>query len=190
MKVYEEVIDIVANTPIIAAVTSVEDVKEAIASPCDVLFLLSGTIQSMKEIIDLIHDADKIVFVHLDLMKGLAYDREGLAYLKEVFKPDGVISTKGMVVKKAKDIGFATIQRLFVLDSKSIGMGIKQLRDMKPDFVEVMPGGMPKIIKRISEQVTTPVIAGGLIDQADEIMPLLKAGAISVSTSARPLWEL
>lgn len=186
----DRIIDLVSNNLIIAAVSSKDDVEAAVESPCEVVFLLNATILNAGSLVEMVHSAKKIAFIHVDLMKGLANDLDGLKYLKEVIQPDGVISTKGIVVKRAKELGFVTVQRLFVLDSKSIDMGIKQLKDMKPDFVEIMPGSMAKIISRVSERVTTPVIAGGLIDQEEEVMSLIKAGAISISTSAKALWRI
>lgn len=82
-----------------------------------------------------------------------------------------------------------TVQRIFVLDSKSIERGIRQLREIKPDYVEVMPGAMDKIIRRIASMTKVPLIAGGLIDEKDEVISLLKSGATSISTSAQSLWD-
>lgn len=186
----EKIVDLVTNNPIIAAVSGMDDAQVAVESPCEVIFLLSGTILNMKCVVDLVHSSNKLVFIHVDLMKGLACDMDGLRYMKEYIQADGVISTKAFVIKKAKELGFATVQRLFVLDSKSIDMGTKQLRDMKPDFVEIMPGALVKTIERFSNRVDTPVIAGGLIDEEKEVMSVLKAGAVSVSTSSKELWNL
>lgn len=188
MNVREDIVDVMMNNPVIAAVSSIEDVREALESPCDVLFLLEASVGTMKEMVELIHCSDKLAFIHVDLMKGLACDNEGLVYLKEVYRPDGVISTRGSVIRKAMELGFVTVQRLFVLDSKSIGRGAKQLREIRPDFAEVMPGIMSKIIRRIVEQTKTPIIAGGLIDDKQEVIELIKAGAVCVSTSSRTLW--
>lgn len=184
------IVDIVSNNPVIAAISTEEDALEAVQSSCEVVFLLSATLRDMATIVGRVHDAGKLIFIHVDLMKGLACDVEGLTYLKNTIHPDGIISTKGFVVKKAKEMGFVTVQRLFVLDSKSIDMGIKQLKDMKPDFVEVMPGALVKTIATISGRVTTPIIAGGLIDREQEVVQVLKAGGISVSTSAKALWAI
>lgn len=189
MKV-EKIVDIVINNPVIAAVSGMDDAQKAIESPCEVVFLLSGTIMNMKSVVELVHSAGKLVFIHVDLMKGLACDIEGLSYMKAYIQPDGIISTKAYVIKKAKELGFVTVQRLFFLDSKSIDMGTKQLKDMKPDFVEIMPGALVKTIERFSNRVETPVIAGGLIDEEKEVMDLLMAGAVSVSTSSKELWAL
>ena len=186
----EKIVDIVNNNPIIAAVYDKDDVEKAIESPCEVVFLVHATIQNVAELVTMVKSANKLAFVHLDLMKGIASDAEGLMYLKEHINPDGIISTRSSVVRRAKELGFVTVQRIFVLDSKSIEIGVKQLKEMKTDFVEVMPGALVKIIERISEKLDIPIIAGGIIDDEKEVMAILKAGAISVSTSAPELWEI
>lgn len=51
-----------------------------------------------------------------------------------------------------------------------------------PDFVEILPGILPRIITEISTQTPVPIIAGGLLrDKADVIA--------AVSTSAPSLWD-
>lgn len=186
----EKIIDIVNNNPIIAAVHTREDVVKAIESPCEVVFLVNATIQDVSDLVALVHSAGKLTFVHMDLMKGLASDSEGLIYLKDHVKPDGIISTRSAVVRRAKELGFVTVQRIFVLDSKSIEIGIKQLKEMATDFVEVMPGALVKVIERMSNKLEIPIIAGGIIDDEKEVMAILKAGAVSASTSASHLWAL
>jgi len=57
-------------------------------------------------------------------------------------------------------------------------------------MIEIMPGVMPKIIKRIAGKVSIPVIAGGLIDNSEDISELLKAGALGASTGKKELWVL
>jgi glycerol uptake operon antiterminator len=52
-----------------------------------------------------------------------------------------------------------------------------------------MPGIMPKITKKMSEELEVPVIVGGLISDKDEIDNALKSGALGVSTSAKELWR-
>jgi len=47
---------------------------------------------------------------------------------------------------------------------------------------------MPKVIKRIVQHQHIPVIAGGLIDDKEDIMTALKAGATAISTTRQELW--
>lgn len=59
-----------------------------------------------------------------------------------------------------------------------------------PDLMEIMPGIIPKVIPEIKRQCQTPVIAGGMVSTKEEIIELLKVGAVAVSTSREQLWQL
>lgn len=107
-----------------------------------------------------------------------------------MIRPDGIISTKSSHIKLAKEKGMFTIQRFFLIDNKSYDMTIKSVKSTKPDMIEVMPGVMPQIISRITKEISTPVIAGGLISTKQDIMDILKAGALGTSTGKKELWNL
>lgn len=59
---------------------------------------------------------------------------------------------------------------------------------VRPDMIEVLPGVMPKIIRRICRESRVPVIAGGLIADKEDIMAALDAGAVSISTTRQDVW--
>jgi glycerol uptake operon antiterminator len=80
------------------------------------------------------------------------------------------------------------VQRVFLLDSASIKSGIQLIDQCRPDFVEVMPGVIPKAIGQF-RTAGRPVIAGGMVTERNEVIEALKAGALAVSTSSRGLWE-
>ena len=62
---------------------------------------------------------------------------------------------------------------------------------MRPDAVEIMPGIIPRVIKRIKSEIPEiPIIAGGLIESKEDIMDVLKSGGIAVSTSKESLWDI
>jgi len=67
---------------------------------------------------------------------------------------------------------------------------VKIAQTVKPDLIEVMPGVMPGVIGRITRQVSIPVIAGGLIDSKQDIIEILKSGALGASTGKAELWNL
>ena len=60
---------------------------------------------------------------------------------------------------------------------------------INPDAIEIMPGIMPKITKKMSDELDVPVIVGGLISEKSEVENALKSGALGVSTSAKELWR-
>ena len=93
-----------------------------------------------------------------------------------------------MLIKRAKELGMYTIFRFFVIDSMAYENISKQLQMVRPDFIEVLPGVAPKVIKQICKQTNVPVIAGGLIAEKEDVMAMLTNGATSISTTNQELW--
>ncbi|PKM94490.1 MAG: glycerol-3-phosphate responsive antiterminator [Firmicutes bacterium HGW-Firmicutes-1] len=184
----KDVYEILVNNPIIAAVSDREKLDKALKSPCEVIFMLYGDIFTLKEDVQAVLDQDKYVFVHLDLIKGFSNDAYSLKYIQEQIKPSGVVTTKTSLVKKAKELNCFVVQRLFILDSKSIQAGIQTIHQVTPDAVEIMPGVVPKITKEINKAVRVPIITGGLIETKHEIIESLDAGATCISTSCEKIW--
>lgn len=182
--------ELLVENPIIAAIRNEEGLEKAVHSSALIVFVLHGNIMNIKEICEKLRNAGKTVFVHVDLIEGLKGDNIGLTFIKESGQPYGIISTKPMIIKKAKQLGFCTIQRIFVLDSLSLQSGIKNIQEVLPDAVEVMPGVASKIIKSMERAVHVPIIAGGLIQNKKDVMESIGAGAIAVSTTKESLWNL
>lgn len=176
--------------PIIAAVKDTEKLGKAIESPCEIIFLLKGNICNIEEIVRKVKNADKSIYIHMDLMEGFARDAYAIKHISEKVKPDGIITTKSSIIKIAKELGVFAIQRLFIIDNLSLTSGINSINTVRPDAVEIMPGVMPKITKKISSQVKVPVIAGGLISDKEDVIDSIKAGAMGISTSKEEIWEM
>ena len=172
--------------PVIAAIRD-DKWQEALASPCDVLFYLEANLMTVRERIRQAHNAQKAVFVHLDLAEGIGKDRSGIAYLAGC-GVDGIISTKPHIIRMAKEAGLLTVQRFFALDSQGMGSMQEMLRTTEPHFIEIMPGVIPKAVRRFSGG-SIPVIAGGLIDTRQEVTAALGSGATAISTGCTALWE-
>lgn len=185
-----KILEKLEQEPIIAAVNKLEKIDLAIQSPCRNIFLLTGSIYNLKEIIYKVKKANMDIYVHIDLIEGFSKDKVALRYISEKMKPDGIITTKSTLVKKAKNMNICAIQRLFLLDSLSLDTGIDSVHSTKPDAIEVMPGIIPKIITKIHNQTNLPVIAGGLINQKQDVIECLKAGAIGISTSNEGIWHM
>lgn len=128
--------------------------------------------------------------IHIDLINGLSSKEISVEFIKENTQADGIISTKPALIKKAKELGLFTILRYFLLDSMALENIRQQQYLVKPDFVEVLPGVMPKIIRKICASSRTPIIAGGLITDKEDVMGALSAGAIAVSTTNRDVWRM
>ena len=180
--------ELFANRKVVAAVRTEAQLRQAVLSPVAAIFLLQGDINVLKDYVDFARGHGKPVFPHLDLMGGIAGDRAGLEYMAREINPDGIITTRSNLVKAAKKQGLRTIQRLFLLDSLAIETGIHAVQENQPDAVEVMPGFLPKTIHQLKDRIKLPIIAGGLIDEEEEIRQILAAGAFAVSIGNPKLW--
>lgn len=172
--------------PVIAAVSD-DKWSEAVCSPANVLFYLSANLLSVKDKVSQAHRAGKIIMVHIDLAEGIGKDSAGIAYLAQC-GVDGIISTRANMTQLAKKSGLIAIQRVFALDSKGLDSIDEMIRRSAPHLVEIMPGVICKAISRFSRS-SIPIIAGGLLETPQEVADALSAGAISVSTSCRRLWN-
>ena len=176
------------SNPVIAAVKDVEKLDGALESDCEIIFLLCGNIFNLKAIVEKVKKMGKMIFIHIDLIDGFSRDATALSYIYEEIRPDGIISTKNSQLKTAKQLGLLTVQRLFIIDSLSIETTVKASVSINPDAIEIMPGIMPRITKKLSSQLDIPVIVGGLISEKDDIKNALESGAKGVSTSDADLW--
>jgi len=185
-----DITSLLERNPIIAAIHHSDFSKEAVSSQSEVIFLLSANILQIADLVQFLREQKKIVFVHADLIEGLGKDSTSVEYISKKIKPDGILSTKGNVLKRAKELGLITVQRIFLLDSRALNSGVEMIKQYNPDFVEVMPGLIPRGISELRNRIKQPIIAGGMITSKEDVISALKAGALAVSTSRRELWDL
>ena len=176
------------DCPVIAAIKDEEGLRKCIHSEIQIVFVLYGDICSIGDIVSRLKKAGKTVMVHLDLITGLSSREIAVTYLKSVTHADGIISTKPAVIRQAKEEGLFAIMRFFVIDSIAFDSIERQTESVHPDMIEVLPGVMPKITRRICQNSRVPVIAGGLISDKEDIMAALSAGAVSISTTNQAVW--
>jgi len=185
MDITEELVE----NPIIAAIRNEAELNIALENNPKVVFVLSCSILDVEDICLRLKEKGKIVFVHLDMVEGLKGDAYGIKYIKSC-QVDGIISTRVYTIKQANKQGLMTIQRIFMIDSQSLKTGVQGIIEAKPTAIEIMPGVAGKIIEQMSKATRVPIIAGGLIKEKAEVMEVLAAGAIAISTTAQGLWNL
>ncbi len=174
----------------IAAVKKPESLTDALQSPCEVLFLLYGSLFNLSDIIEQAKERQKCIYLHVDLLEGFARDEAAVRYIGEKIKPDGIITTRSNLVKLAHDIHLPVVQRFFIVDSLSVHSAVKSVGTVRPAAVEIMPGIMPNVISGLCRQMHIPLIAGGLISTKEDVIAALGAGAMGVSTTRAELWNL
>lgn len=172
--------------PVIAAVRTDEQYKNALKSDVSAIFMLKADILTIPELIK--EKKDKKVFVHVDMAEGVGKDKKGIELLKRM-GVDGIITTKNSLISCAKDLGLITVQRFFIIDSGSVATALESVSQTKPDFAELMPGVIPKAIKGFIEKTHVPIISGGLIEDKADVISALSAGAEAVSTGKVELWN-
>ena len=175
--------------PIIAAVRDEDGLLAACESECEVIFLLSSDILSLPRAIEQAHAHDKKLFLHVDLAEGVGKDASGIRYLAHL-GVDGIISTRNSTVKHARENGLLCVQRFFMVDSHSVDTALDSIRAARPDMIEIMPGIATKTIKRLFKEVSVPIIAGGLLEEKEELFAALSAGASAISTGKPELWKV
>lgn len=176
------------RNPVIAAVKDEGQLERALQSDCDILFFLFGNVCSISGLVERAKRAKKLAFVHLDLTQGLAGKEVAADFVKEFVHADGVISTRPPLLRYAKSIGLLTVLRIFLVDSISLDNLKKQVDACGADFLEIMPGVMPKVLCRACHVAQVPIITGGLISDKEDVFAALSAGAMCVSTSCEELW--
>lgn len=178
------------DSPIIAAIKDDTGLQKCLSSDSRVIFILYGDIVSIADIVDTVKSSGKIAMVHLDLITGLSSKEIAVDFIQKYTAADGIITTKPTLIKRAKELGLYTILRLFLIDSMAYENIDRQVKNAKPDLIEVLPALMPKILTKICKASSTPVIAGGLVSDKEDIMALLDAGVTSISSTNENVWFL
>ena len=187
-----EFVETIEAAPIVAAVKDDQGLEKCLTSDVDAVFVLYGDICTISGIVARIKDSGKIAMVHMDLITGLSPRDISTDFIRKYTKADGIITTKGNLISHAKEIGLATVLRYFVLDSMAlinIERQAHQNRDSQPDMIEILPGIIvPKMIRKICAKSRVPVICGGLIQDKEDVMNALSAGAAAISTTCPEVW--
>ena len=190
----QEFYDAVEANPVIAAVKSDAGLQAAVEmEEIQVIFVLYGDVCTIPEILERIKAAGKKAMVHIDLIAGLSAKEISVEFIARQTRADGIITTKPALVRRAKELGICAVLRFFVIDSlalKNIENLEMQCGTSRPDFIEVLPGVMPKVLGRIAKVSRIPMIAGGLITEKEDVIAALSVGAIAVSSTNQDVWKL
>ncbi|MCZ8522096.1 MULTISPECIES: glycerol-3-phosphate responsive antiterminator [Paenibacillus] len=174
---------------ILPAAKTMKQFERMLDSSYEYGVFLDTHVGQLKSIYALARSHGKKMFLHADLIQGLKSDEYAAEYLCQDIKPYGLISTKTSVILKAKQKGIQAIQRIFLLDTIALEKSFTLLEKTKPDYIEVLPGGMPSIIAEVQQRSGIPIFAGGLIRTVDDVERALEAGATAVTTSNEALFK-
>ena len=182
--------EILEDTPIIAAVKDLEGLEQCLMSDIRVIFILFGDICTIGSIVKKIKDAGKLALVHMELVGGMSGKEVAVDFIRQNTEADGIITTKSGLIKYARQSGFYTVHRYFVMDSMALSNIEKQAGSSLADVIESLPGIMPEVIRQVNSISRVPVIAGGLIKSRQNVMTALDSGAVAVSATSPRVWFL
>ena len=131
-----QLLELLADGPVIAAVKDDDGLKRALRSEAPVLFLLYGDILTIRDTVAQVREAGKRVFVHLDLVEGLSTREISVDFIARSTAADGVISTKAALTRRARELGLVAIQRIFLLDSMALKNLERHVSNETADLVE------------------------------------------------------
>jgi len=177
---------------IVPAVKHPEDLGEVLNIPwVSVVILLGGDINDLEEMFKVRRKyPEKFLLAHIDLINGVGKDNSGVRYLKRMGL-EGIVSVKWQLLRYGKENKMITVQRLFLVDSESIRTGLKVIKQMSPDAIEVMPATVPKFaIDELRSAADVNILGGGLLRTAEDVHKALGNGLTAVTTSRRNLWNL
>jgi glycerol uptake operon antiterminator len=177
----------VAAQPRCAAIIGKTSVDAALSSRAPVLFILRGNGLSLMPLVRRIHDADKLVAVHIDLVAGLRQDRAGVAWLAAA-GVDAVISSHGQLMAAIRGDGMTAIHRLLLVRRSQLDSAVGAISRSAPSIVEILPGVIFPSVVDMMPPFAVPVLAGGFIRTEADVQAVMSAGALGVTTSSSALW--
>lgn len=189
MNTAQEFISSLKEDQMIAAIKNPKSLEKFLETDLKAAFLLTGNISVIKKYVTLLKSHHRQVFLHIEKIPGISYDKEGLKFLAKFVKPDGIVTTKSSLIQLAKKEGLLVIQRLFLIDTEAVENGIETIQELQPDALEIMPGIVPEMISKIKKKTKIPIITGGLIENKQQIQAALDSGAIAVSIGKPWIWK-
>ena len=181
--------ELLGQTHIIPSVRSPEFIARSARAPGKVVYFLFGNPEHIAEMVEVVASNGKATMVNVDLAAGLSRDEAAISFLahRQVL---GIISTHVEPLRAARDYGLFAVKRTFLLDSAALESCLRNLSQMLPDALEIMPAiAAPRIIPKLRQEYPQlPIIAGGLVSTLREVEDLVQQGVTSVSVSDSRLW--
>jgi len=177
---------------IVPAVKHADDLAEALNIPgISVVFLLGGDIETLEQSLKVAAKySQKYVLAHVDLLDGIGKDAAGIRFLKKMGLA-GVVSVKAQLLGYAKENDMLAVQRLFLVDSESIRTGLRVIKKVTPDAIEILPATVPRFaIEEFRKVTNLSILGGGLLRTEADVLAALDNGLTAVTASRRNIWNM
>lgn len=177
------------ESPVIPVVRHVNQLDRALDSRAAWVFLACGDINAVAGPVRRTREAGKLALLYLDFVAGVGSDLAAVRFVRDQLQADGLVTVKSQVVQYAREEGLWAVQNLFVIDSQAVKTGLQAVAQSRPHVIEILPGIIPRVIGEIAGQGYYPLLAGGLLENPEDVQRALKAGATAVGTSHADLWS-
>lgn len=177
------------NQKVIPAVKDVKGFEKFMNSDLEVCLLMSLHLSVLQSLVDKAHKKSKKCLLHIDLINGLSNDEYGAQFAIQNIGVDGIVSTKASVIKVALKKNVIAIYRIFLIDTLSLSRSINRVKELKPNYIEILPATAWGVVSKIKDSIDIPIIGGGLIETKEEINQCIKSGMKAVTTSKIELWK-
>lgn len=185
-------IDRCFERPVIPVIAKIPTKLDSLASASCVILQGFKTVE-LPEVIDLFGRAPLAgvrLLVHIDLIAGLENNEAGLEYLAQLSGIEGVVTVHQYLIKEAKRLGFLSVLRVFLSDSRALERGLRIITKSRPDVVDILPvAAAIKLAPEFRSQ-RVPYIAGGLCKSQSDVDEALSAGCRAVTCSDDRLWQM
>ncbi|MDO9630108.1 MAG: glycerol-3-phosphate responsive antiterminator [Acholeplasmataceae bacterium] len=178
------------NQQVIPAISNFTDFKKFISLPLTYGILMNFQLAQLNDLVKIMKDNKKKVFIHSELIKGLSADEYGAIYLIQSLEVDGIISSKPKVIEICKKRGVIGVFRFFLKDSISLRQSLEMTEKLMPDYVEILPALSIEMIGEIRKHTNAKIWMGGLIKDKIQIQKCLSSGAVAITTSNSEFWTL
>lgn len=182
--------ELLLDNPVVASVKDEAGLRAVTEAEPPVVFLLFGSILTLPGLVQRLRAAGKTVLVNVDLVEGLESRDVAVDFVAQQTTADGVLSSKAAIVKAARARGLLAVHRFFLVDSISYHNLGRQLAISRPDYIEILPGCVPRVITWLKADTDVPIIAGGLVCDKDDVLAALGAGATAIATSNVDVWAM
>lgn len=151
------------------------------------IFLRHCDLLELAGLLDRAYQRELATYVSIDHIDGIHADSAGLGYLAEHMHISGIVSSHPRTLSLAKSLGLETVQRIFALDSTGMNAALESVDGEVIDLLDISPAlVVPHIISQLP--ASRPFVASGLIQTAQQMHTVLRAGAMSVVVARSELW--
>lgn len=174
--------------PVIPSVWTIPQRDHAVLSPWPLVHVAGGGLKTIKEFVQPLYDAQKTIWIHPDMIAGLAKDREGLEVLNAMISPAAITTSNLTLAQHVRQLRLKLVLRVFIHDTQSLESSLAAVDRLQPDVLCCLPGVVYPILRHELNQRGIPVVAAGLVRTLITRDHLIEMGA-SVEIGQPALWS-